>query len=104
MALALRPLAGNRGCLAWPGEASRTQEARGAARYEALDRPADGSAAGPAFFFIVRGVHHPGSEEMCEKHRTTPTPAAAPPSAVDRTGRQPRPCKPADVRRAVEHA
>ncbi|GHE57731.1 ATP-binding protein [Streptomyces spiralis] len=41
---------------------------------------------------------------MCEKHRTTPTPAAAPPSAVDRTGRQPRPCKPADVRRAVEHA
>ncbi|MER6981747.1 ATP-binding protein [Streptomyces carpinensis] len=39
---------------------------------------------------------------MCEKHRTTPI--AAPSSAVDRTGRRPPPCKPADARQAVERA
>ncbi|MET8244499.1 ATP-binding protein [Streptomyces sp. NPDC005202] len=38
---------------------------------------------------------------MCEKHRTTPT--AGPSSGADRPG-QPRPCKPADARRAVERA
>ncbi|MGW0080836.1 ATP-binding protein [Streptomyces sp. NPDC003393] len=39
---------------------------------------------------------------MCDKHWITPGAAAR--SAVDRTGRQPGPCRPADVRRAVERA